>query len=173
MRMSNRHLLIISVFRYPWHSCTSLNSNSAPLFESLCLNDSLVKLIHPCFSRQKTLKNRSDSLSELILMWFCRLSMRSEQRVSRTNSNVSGTSISADNAASSALSPQRCTDNNSCRQKCRSFFVSDELLGQSYFRQSITTCQRLPNKSFIHSQSITQCLSCPTFASQNSTLGNV
>ena len=64
VRMSNRHVLISSVPGFHRHiSCTSLNSSSFPLFDSLCLGDSVFARIHPCFSRQSSLNDRSDSLS--------------------------------------------------------------------------------------------------------------
>ena len=71
VRLSTRHLLIILA-----HPCTSLNSSSLPLFHSLCLDDSVFLRIHPCFSRQGSLNDRSDSFSALIVMWLCRFSMR-------------------------------------------------------------------------------------------------
>ena len=71
--MSNRHLLTISVPGFHKHiPCTSLNSSSFPLFDSLCLSDSVFVRIHPCFSRQGSLNDRSDSLSAFIVMWLCR-----------------------------------------------------------------------------------------------------
>ena len=45
-------------------TCTSLNSSSFPLSDSLSLSDSVLACINPCFSRQGSLNNRSDSLSE-------------------------------------------------------------------------------------------------------------
>ena len=88
--MSNRHLLIVSVSGFHRHiSCTSLNSNSLPLFHSLCLSDSVFVRIHPCLSRQGSLKDRSGSLSAFIVMWLCRFSMRCERCTSWTASHLS------------------------------------------------------------------------------------
>ena len=46
---------------------TSLNSTSFPLIHSLCLGDSVFVCIHPCFSRQGSLKNRFDSSRHSLL----------------------------------------------------------------------------------------------------------
>ena len=87
--MSNRHLLIIYVSRFLRHiHCTSLNSSSPLPSDSLCLSDSVLACINPCFSRQGFLNSRSDSLSEFISTWFCHFSLRCKQRVSRTTSQT-------------------------------------------------------------------------------------
>ena len=89
VRMSNRHLLIISVPGFHKHiSCTSLNSSSFPLFHSLCLGDSVSVRIHPCFSRRSSLNDRSDSLSAFVIMWLCCFSMRCKRCTSWTASRV-------------------------------------------------------------------------------------
>ena len=90
VRLSNRHLLIISVFRSTKHTpSTSINSSSFPLFHSLCLGDSVFVRINPCFSCQRSLNDRSDSLWAFIIMWLCRFSMRCTRCTSWTASRVS------------------------------------------------------------------------------------
>ena len=44
--------------------------------------------IRPCFSRQGSLNDRSDSLSAFVIMWLCRSSMRCRCRTTRTTSTV-------------------------------------------------------------------------------------
>ena len=126
VRMSNRHLLIISVPRFHRHiSSTSLYSSSFPLFDSLCLSDSVLVRIHPCLSRQGSLNDRSDSLSEFISTWFCRFSLRCKQRVSRTTVCFN---ILRQNVASSTLNLKRFLGHNSWQLGSHSFFVSCDFL---------------------------------------------
>ena len=174
VRLSNRHLLISSVFRYPRHiPCTSLNSSSFPLFHSLCLGDSVFVRIHPCFSRQSSLNDRSDSFSAFVIMWLCRSSMRCKRCTAWAASSVSVSfNVRRQNVESSAFKLSRSFNNNPWQWRSRSFFVSWDFLCQLPFwshhlpRSATQTFQvrRFP--------SITQCLSCPTFASHNSILGN-
>ena len=90
VRISNRHLLIISVPGLHWHiPCASLNSSSFLLFHSLCLGDSVIVCIHPCFSRQGSLNDRSDSFSAFVIMWFCRSPMLCQLSTTRRTSCVS------------------------------------------------------------------------------------
>ena len=77
-RMSIRHLLLIP--RY---------THSAFFFHSPCLGDSVFVCIHPCFTHQGSLNDRSDSLSAFVIMWLCRSSMRCERRTAWTPSSVS------------------------------------------------------------------------------------
>ena len=79
-----------SVPGFPWHiPCTSLNSSSFPLFHSLCLSDHVFACIHPFFSRQGSLNDRSDALSASVIMWFCHFPMRCKRCTSWAASNVS------------------------------------------------------------------------------------
>ena len=98
VRMSNRHLLIISVPGFLRH-ISAPRSIRALLLSRTCFLPAILSLyvsilascqgsLHPGFSCQGSLKNSSDSLSEFILSWFCRFSMQN-QRVSRTTSHVS------------------------------------------------------------------------------------
>ena len=90
VRISNRHLLISSVPGFHKHiACTSLNSSSFPLFDSLCLSESVFARIHPCFSRQGSLNDRSDSFSAFVVMWLCRFSMRCKRCTPWAASSVS------------------------------------------------------------------------------------
>ena len=158
VRMSNRHLLS-SALRFHRHiPCTSLDSSSLPLFVSLCLSDSVLACFHPCFSRQGSLNNRSGSLSELILTWFCRFCMRYQQRASQTTSNVS-------------VSFNIRRQNVHSQQKSRSFFVSRDFLHLCCFRNHHMS--RVVKRIFSLRlfPSVTQCLFCHTFASHNSTIG--
>ena len=107
VRMSNRHLLITSVPGFHRHiPCTSLNSSSFPLFHSLCLSDSVFVCIHPCFSRQGSLNDRSDSLSAFVIMWLCRSSMRCKRSTAWTTSSVSVSfNVRRQNVESSSAQP--------------------------------------------------------------------
>ena len=90
VRMSNRHLLIIFLTWFLRHiHCTKLNSSSSHFSVSLSPSDSVLACFPPGFSRQDSLDNRSESLSECISALFCRFSLRCKQLVSRTTSHVS------------------------------------------------------------------------------------
>ena len=109
--------------------CTSLNSSSFPLFHSLCLGDSVFVCIHPFFSRQSSLNDRSDSLSASVIMWFCRSSMRRKRSTTRTTSCVFvSLNVSRQNVESSQLnlrrSPPECRDTR--RGKSTLHFVRGE-----------------------------------------------
>ena len=174
VRLSNRHLLIISVFRYPWHiSCTSLNSSSFPFFHSLSLGDSVFVRSHPCFSRQGSLNDRSDSLSAFVIMWLCRCSMRCKRCTPWAASSVSVSfNVRRQDVESSGFNLWRFVNHNPWQWgsapslSAVTFFVN--------FNSGATICHGVPHKpsQFCRFPSITQCLSCPTFASHNSVLGN-
>ena len=86
--MSIRHLLLS--LGSPKHtSCTSLNSSSFPLFQSLCLGDSVSVCTHPCLSRQGSLNDLSDSFSTFVVLWFDRSSMRCQRCTNQTKPPVS------------------------------------------------------------------------------------
>ena len=46
------------------------------LFHPLCLGDRVFVCTHPCFSRQGSLNDRSDSFSTFVVVWFDRSSIR-------------------------------------------------------------------------------------------------
>ena len=174
VRMSNRHLLIISVPGFHGHiSCTSLNSSSFPLSDSLSPSDSVLVCIHPCFSHQGSLNDRSDSLSAFVLMWLCRFSMRCKRCASWAASSVSvGFSVRRQNVESSRLNLWRSFNHNPRQWGSRSFLDSCDLLRQLQFwshHLPRSTTQPFPIRRF---PSITKCLSSPTLASHNSILGN-
>ena len=78
--------------------------------------------------------SRSDSLSEFISPWFCRISLRCKQRVSRTTSHVSVCfNIRRHNVESSTLNLWSFLGHNTWQKKSRSFFVSDELSSSILF----------------------------------------
>ena len=150
VRVSNRHLLIVFITGFHGHiPCTSLYLSSSPLSDSLSLSDSVLVCIHPGFSRQASLNNHSDSLSESILTWFCRFSMQSKQRMSPTTSHVL-----TDTSVLNLQKPQHSRQSN-----ILSFFILDELL------QFCSRDHRFPG--------IEWRLSYPTFASHNSIVGNI
>ena len=158
--------------------CTSLNSSSSPLSDSLCLSDSVLVCFHPGFSRQDSLTSPSDSLSEFILTWFCLFSTRSKQRASRTTSHVSVSfDIRKQNVESSTLNLQRFLDQHPLQWKIRSFFISNEPLRQFRFHDRCmqSTMPRVAKQIFLDHRfpGITQDLPCPTFASHNSSLDDV
>ena len=173
VRMSNRHLLLISVFGSRKHiPCTSFNSSSFPL--SLALSQRFCLCIHPCFSRQGSLNDRSDSLSAFVIMWLCRSSMRCERRTPWTTSSVSVSfSVRSQNVESSRLRrPGALSTTILGSGGSRSFFVSCDLLRQLQFwshHLPRSATQTFPVRRF---PSITECLSCPTFASHSTVLGN-
>ena len=81
---------------------TSLNSSSFPRFHSLCLSDSVLVCIHPCFSRQGSLNDRSRHSS--LCMWFCRSPIRCKHSTTWTTSGVSvSLNICRQNVQSSRL----------------------------------------------------------------------
>ena len=128
MRVSIRHLLLIPGF-HKHIPCTSLNSSSFPLFDSLCLGDSVFLCIHPCLSRQSFLNDRSDSLSAFVIMWLCRFSMRCNRCASWATSCVT-VSFNArrQDVESSGFSFWRSFHHNSWQWGFRSFFVSCNFL---------------------------------------------
>ena len=144
VRMSNRHLLIFFNPGFLRHiSCTSLNPSSFLLSDSLSLSDSGLVCFHPGFSCQSYFNNSSDSLSEFILTWFCRLSLPNKQRISLTTSHVSVSfNIRIQDVEFTTLSFHKFIDQR---------FFADLLL---------PIC--------LHSKD----LSCPTSVSYNSTLGD-
>ena len=85
VRMSNRHLLISLLPGFHKHlSCTSFT-----FFHSLCLLDSVCVRIHPCFSCQGSLNDRSDALSAFIVVRLWRFSMRCKRCTTWAASRVS------------------------------------------------------------------------------------
>ena len=121
--------------RVPGHiTCTSLHSSSFPLFELLSLSGSVLKRIHPCFSRQGSLNDRSDSLSAFIVMWLCRFSMRCKRCISWTASRVPMRfNIRRQDVKSSGFSFWRYFNHNPWQWRSRSFFVSGDFLRQLHF----------------------------------------
>ena len=169
--MSNRHLLIISVpgfhRRIP---CTSLNSFA--LFHSLCLSDSVFVRSHPCFSRQGSLNDRSDSLSAFVIVWLCRSSMRCKHRTSWTTSRVSlSLKVRRQDVESSGFNLWRSFNHNPWQWGSRSFFVSCGFSSTSILEPPFATeCHtNLPSSSIPKHH---QRRSCPSFVSHNSILGN-
>ena len=149
----------------PAHHAHPLHLAQLELFSSLglALSQRFCPCMFPSFSRQGSLNNRSGSHSEFILTWFGRFPMRCKQRVSRTTSNVSlSFNIRRQNVDSFALNLQRIFDHNSSQQKSRSFFVSDDLLRSSRFRdhQMPRVAKRIfPDRRF---PGVAQCQFCPT-----------
>ena len=135
MRPSNRHQLIISVPGSNRHiPCTSLNSSSFPLFHSLCLSDSVFVRIHPCFSRQSSLNDRSDFLSAFVIMWLWRFSMRCKRCTAWAASIVSVSfNVRRQDVESSRFNLWRSSNHNPWRWGSRSFFVSCNFLCQLLF----------------------------------------
>ena len=147
-------------FRFHKHiPCTSNN-----LFHSLCFSDSVSVCIHPCFSRQGSLNDRSDSFSAFVIMWFCRSSMLCKRRTTRTTSSVSVSfNVSRQNVESSRLNLRRSLNHNPWQWGSRSFLVSCDFLGQLQSRSHNlprSATQADPGRRF---PSIAQCLSCPNF----------
>ena len=70
--MSIRHPLLVPGF-HRHISCTSLNSSCHPLFQSLCLGDTVFVCALPCLTRQGSFDNRSDSFSTIVVVWFLSL----------------------------------------------------------------------------------------------------
>ena len=162
------------VFRYHRHiSCTSLCLSSFPLFDSLCLSDSVFVRSHPCFSRQGSLNDGSDSLSAFVVMWLCRFSVRCKRCASWAASRVSVSfNVRRQDIESSGFNLWRSFNHNPGRLGSRSFFVSCDFLRQLQFwshHLPRSATQTFPIRRF---PSIAQCLSCPTFASHNSILRN-
>ena len=177
IRMSTRHLLIISVPGFQRHiPCTSLNSSSFPPFHTLCLSDSVFVCINPCRSRQNSLNDRSDSFSGFVIIWFRRSSMRCKRSKRSTTRTTSSATVSLDvsrqNAESSRLNLRSSFNHNSRHWVSRSFFVSFDLLCQLQFQSHHlprSATQSVPVRRF---PSNAQCPSCPTFASRTSILDN-
>ena len=114
--------------------CTSLNSISFPLFNSLCLSDSVFVRIHPCFSRQGSLNDRSDSISAFIVMWLCRSSIRCNHCASWTASSVSMSfNVCGQHVESSGFNLWRSFNHNSWQWRSRPFLVSCDFLRQLQF----------------------------------------
>ena len=144
---------------FPFHrriTCTSLCSSSVPLFESLCLSDSVFIRIHPCFSCQGSPDDLSDSSLCGIVAFHATQALRIlGPQTRRTIFWVHSASL---------FQPRSLA--------MRSFFVSCDFVRQLQFwshHLPRSASQNFPIRRF---PSITQCLSCPTFASHNSILGS-
>ena len=132
VRMSNRRLLIISVPGFHRHISLHLAQLELfPLFDSLCLSDSVSVRFYPCFSRQGFLNDRSDSLSAFVVMWLCRFSIRCKRCASWAASSVSVSfNVYRQDVESSGFSFWRSFIHNSWQWGSRSFFVSCGFLRQ-------------------------------------------
>ena len=169
VHLSNRHLLIISVFKYPRHiPCTMLNWSSFPFFHSLCLGDSVFVRILPCFFPWK------------FSQWSFWFALGSRHYVDL--------SLFYAMQALHSLGSLQCVRGLQCPQTRRRIFwvqplalfqpqslamevplllVSCNFLRQLQFwshHLPRSATQTFPVRWF---PSITQCLSCPTFASHN------
>ena len=153
--------------------CTSLNSSSFPLFHPLGPGDSFFVCIHPCFSRQGFLNDRSDSFSTFVIMWFDRFSMRCQRCTTWTTSSVT---VSFDVSRQlveyllGSASGTLCTTllgNGGPAPSMSAVTFSVNFNSAVHLPRSAT--QAFPVRRF---PSLTQCLSRPTFAAHNSVLGN-
>ena len=140
------------------------------LFHSLCLRDSVFVCIHPCVSRQGSLNNRSGSFLAFVMMWFCRSSMRCKRSTTRTTSSVTKSfDVSRRNTESSRLNPRSSFHDNPWKWEVPLLLCQ---LCPSYvnFNSGATIRHGVPQAVPVRRvPSITQYLSCPTFAS---VLGN-
>ena len=152
--------------------CTSLHSSSFPLFDSLCLSDSVFVRIHPCFSRQGSLNDRSDSLSAFIVMWLCRFSIRCKRCASWAASSVSVSfNVRRQDVESSGFNLWRSFNHNPWQwgpapsRSTATFFVN--------FNSEATICHGVPHKpsQFVDSQASLSVGLVQLFASHNSILG--
>ena len=172
VRVSNRHLLISSTPGFHRHiPCTSLYTSSFfSLWLALSQRFCLFR-IHPCFSRQGSLDDRSDSLSAFIVVWLCRISMRCQHRTSWTLPCVRELQCPQTNVESSGFSFWCSFNHNPWKWGSRSFFVSRDFRLPQFWSHHLprSTTQTFPVRRF---PSIAQCLSCPTLASHNSILGS-
>ena len=116
----------------------------------------------------------SGSLSAFVVMWLCRSSVRCKRCASWAASNVSVSfHVRRQDVESSGFSFWRSFHHNPWQWGSRSFFVSCDFLCQLQFwshHLPRSATQAFPVRLF---PSITQCLSCPTFASHNHILGNL
>ena len=154
-------------------SCISLNSNSFPLFHSLCLGEPVFIRIHPCFSRQSSFNNRSNSFSTFVVMCFDGSSMRCQCCTTQTTSCVTvSPDVTRQHVESSWLSLRNSFHRNPSQWRSRSFSVSCDFLCPLQFRSQpfATACH--PSRPSSSRPCIAQCLSRPTFASHTSVLGN-
>ena len=153
--------------------CTSLNSSSFTLVDSLCLSDSVLVRIHPCFSSQGSLNDRSDSLSAFIVMWLCRFSVRCKRSTTQTTSSVTmSLNICGQHVESSGFTFWRAFNHNPWQWGARAFFVSCDFLCQLQFWSHHLPRSATQTFRVRRFPTITQCLSCPTFASHNAILGD-
>ena len=106
-------------------------------------------------------------------MWLCRFSMRCKRCTSWAASSVFvSCNIRRQDAESSGFNLWRSFNHNSWQWGSRPFLVSCDFLRQLQFLSHhlpLNATQTFPVRRF---PSITQCLSCPAFASHNSILGN-
>ena len=169
--MSNRHLLRTSVPLAHLLHLAQLELFSS-LFHSLCLSDPVVVCIHPRLSRHGSLNDRSDSLSAFVIMWLCRSSMRCKRRTTWTTSSVSVCcNVRGQIVETSRLNLPRSFNHNPW-QWSPAPSVSCDLLRQLQFwshHLPRSATRTFPDRRF---PCITRCLSCPTFASHNSSLGD-
>ena len=136
----------------------STRALSFPLFHSLCLGDSVFVRIHPCFSRQGSLNDRSDSFSAFVIMWLCRSYMRCKRCTAWAASSVSVSfNVRRQNVESSAFNLSRPFNNKPWQSapslSAGTFFVN--------FHSGATICHGVPHKpaKFVDSQaSLSVCL---------------
>ena len=153
-----RHLLLVPKFRRHL-TCSSFYSSSFPFFHSLCLGDSVLVRIHPCFSCQGPLDNRSGSLSAFVIIWLCRFSIQCMRCTAWAASSVTASlDVCRQHAESSWLSLWNSVNYNPWQWGSSSFSVRCNFLCQFQFRshhlpRSVT--QAAPVRRFPR---ITQCL---------------
>ena len=152
--------------------CTSLNSSSFPLFDTLCLSDSVFVRIHSCFFPVKVLSMIVLILSAFVVMWLCRFSMRCKRCTSWAAPGKSVSfNVRRQDVESSGFNLWRSFNHNPWQWWSRSFVSCDFLRQLQFWSHHLprSATQTFPVRRF---PCITQCLSCPTFASHNSILGN-
>ena len=135
VRMSNRHLLSSSIPGFHRHiPCTSLCSSSFPLFDSLCVSDCVSVRTHPCFSRQGSLNDRSDSFSAFVVLWLRRFSMRCKRCASWAASSVPVSfNVKRQDVESSGYQLLVLFQPQSLAMRSRSFCVRCDFLRQLQF----------------------------------------
>ena len=106
-------------------------------------------------------------------MRICRSSVRCQRSTTRTTSSVTmSIDASRQHTESSRLNLQRSFHHNPWQWGSRSFSVSCDFLRQLRFRSHHLPRSATQTFPVRRVPCITQCLSCPTFASHNTVLGN-
>ena len=146
VRMSDRHLLITSV-------PDSIGTSPAPcatrffsLFDSLCLSDSVFIRIHPCFSRQGPLNDRSDSLSLSLHSSLCGcVAFPCDASAAHPGQPPVSFNVRRQSVESSGFSFWCSFNHNPLQWGSRSSFVSCETFSVN-LNSGATMCHGVPHK---------------------------